>query len=256
VSARPGIPLEPIVIIENPLADQPERVSARPGIPLEPIVIIENPQADQPERSSTGASGGNSQPFELHESSDLHEAIQGSLADFHHASPTNRPSPRPDSPEEASGILIAHADAVVVGPERRISISRRGVYKAARRFFSKESFTWKTGRIMVSFVDQFEEDAADSGGLRREFFSLLLQDIVSTSGLLNETYNATIEEVCREILEVRGRGWCPEQVPGLQNTIVWLQRSAIALCGAHIWQYAVSITFFGTVPKRHSGYGS
>jgi hypothetical protein len=62
-----------------------------------------------------------------------------------------------------------------------------------------------------------------------------------------EAYNATIEEVCSEILEVRGLGWCTKQVSGLQIKNVWVNRFAMSRCGGHIWQYARSITSFGTV---------
>ncbi len=50
----------------------------------------------------------------------------------------------------------------------------------------------KTGLLKVTFTNSLEEDdAIDQGGPRREFFHLLLKDIVKESSTLTSMYHIT-----------------------------------------------------------------
>ncbi|XP_063754128.1 apoptosis-resistant E3 ubiquitin protein ligase 1-like [Eleginops maclovinus] len=97
--------------------------------------------------------------------------------------------------EEISGILKAHADEVVTATLKPIHISRSNVWTTAVRQFSRTSFAENLGTLYVTFAsDEMDgdEDAADLGGPRREFFRLLVRAIFKDSGAFEETPNGFI----------------------------------------------------------------
>ena len=66
--------------------------------------------------------------------------------------------------EQVQGVLSAHAENKILGPERLVYISRDQVYQSALSYFADEKFRKETGYINVCFVTpSAKEDAADLG---------------------------------------------------------------------------------------------
>lgn len=85
--------------------------------------------------------------------------------------------------EEIQGILQAHSERVINGAERKIYISRAAVWLTAFNQFKRQSFSNKKGMLSVVFTtDEYQEDAADAGGPRRELFRLLIKSLWQDSG--------------------------------------------------------------------------
>lgn len=80
-------------------------------------------------------------------------------------------------------ILIQHQEKVIVATNeenfQRIHIRRKTLYTDALRAFSRSSFNPSRMRS-VTFIG---EAAIDDGGPRWEFFSFLMRDVFSISGL-------------------------------------------------------------------------
>lgn len=65
-----------------------------------------------------------------------------------------------------------------------MDISRESIWDSAYNQFKSQSFCISQGYLQVTFVsDDTEEDGYDTGGLRREFFSLLQPALVKDSGV-------------------------------------------------------------------------
>ena len=91
--------------------------------------------------------------------------------------------------EEIHGMVTAHHDRVVTGPSRKVTVARSQVWSSAKLFFQARRRIISHGPLMVQFVgdmsrDSQEEGVVDQGGPRREFFRLLLPDIIYKSGML------------------------------------------------------------------------
>ena len=91
--------------------------------------------------------------------------------------------------EEVQGILAAHCNSVVTGPARRIVVARARVWASALTFFTSRRRIRSDGPLRVTFVgdEEVEEEAVDQGGPRREFFRLLLPDMIKNCGMLQGT---------------------------------------------------------------------
>lgn len=77
------------------------------------------------------------------------------------------------SKEEIAGLLQAHSDRVIASGTRQLFISRANVWTTALRQFKRPSFAESCDVLYVTFASDehdTEEDAADLGGPRREFF--------------------------------------------------------------------------------------
>ncbi|MGH0134563.1 UNVERIFIED_CONTAM: hypothetical protein FKN15_023307 [Acipenser sinensis] len=99
------------------------------------------------------------------------------------------------SKEEIIGVLKAHSERVIVPPARPIYISRSALWTTAFRQFSRPSFIKKHGMLYVTFAcDEHgsQEDAADLGGPRREFFRLLVKAIFQDSGAFQKSPNGFV----------------------------------------------------------------
>lgn len=89
------------------------------------------------------------------------------------------------SKEEIAGLLQAHSDRVITSGTRQIYISRANVWATALHQFKRPSFAESCDMLNVIFASDehdTEEDAADLGGPRREFFRLLGRAIFQDSG--------------------------------------------------------------------------
>ena len=89
------------------------------------------------------------------------------------------------SKEEIAGFLQAHSERVITSGTRQIYISRANVWTTAFRVFKRTSFAESCDMLYVTFGSDehdAEEDAADLGGPRREFFRLLVKAIFQDSG--------------------------------------------------------------------------
>lgn len=87
--------------------------------------------------------------------------------------------------EEIAGLLQAHSDRVITLGTRQLYISRANVWTTALRQFKRPSFAESCDMLYVTFASDehdTEEDAADLGGPRREFFRLLGKAIFQDSG--------------------------------------------------------------------------
>lgn len=101
-------------------------------------------------------------------------------------------------PEEVEGIIQAYAASIKTGPLRRIVIQRSDVWKSASTFWKLPSIQGRTGNLLCKFSGELDnqEQAADHGGPRREFFTLLRTSMLSQSGLFSTgTYFVTILRV-------------------------------------------------------------
>lgn len=87
--------------------------------------------------------------------------------------------------EEISGLLKAHSERVISPGTRQIHISRSNVWSTAFRQFKRPRFADSCDTLYVTFASDehdVDEDAADLGGPRREFFRLLGKAIFQDSG--------------------------------------------------------------------------
>ena len=101
-----------------------------------------------------------------------------------------------ESPDVTEAAMIDcvknHVPNVLNGDTRCIVVSRLRMWETSNAFFKRKSFKAKTGLLKVTFANSLEEeDAIDQGGPRREFFHLLLKDIVKESGTLTSMYCIT-----------------------------------------------------------------
>lgn len=89
-------------------------------------------------------------------------------------------------------ILTAEIERRVKGPDRLLSVCRSQAWRTGKQAFIRQKSTSDTGLIRVSFVEDsigeaadgvVDIDVVDGGGPRREYFRLLLKDIVNGSGL-------------------------------------------------------------------------
>lgn len=89
------------------------------------------------------------------------------------------------SKEEIAGLLQAHSERVITSGTRQVYISRANVWTTALRQFKRPRFAESCDMLYVTFASDehdAEEDAADFGGPRREFFRLLVKAIFQDSG--------------------------------------------------------------------------
>lgn len=89
------------------------------------------------------------------------------------------------SEEEIVGLHQAHSERVITSGTRQIYISRANVWTTALRAFKRPNFSESCNMLYVTFASdehEAEEDAADLGGPRREFFRLLVKAIFQDSG--------------------------------------------------------------------------
>lgn len=87
--------------------------------------------------------------------------------------------------EEISGLLKVHSERVISPGTRQIFISRSNVWSTAFHQFKRPRFADSCDMLYVTFASDehdAEEDAADLGGPRREFFRLLGKAIFQDSG--------------------------------------------------------------------------
>ncbi|CAC5405287.1 G2H3 [Mytilus coruscus] len=95
------------------------------------------------------------------------------------------------TPEEVRGIVSAWADSKISGVDRRLIVSRNTVFKSSLMYFKRDAFVKKASLLKVSFTSDegSVEDAADAGGPRREYFRLLWQSVIESSGLVTGCRN-------------------------------------------------------------------
>lgn len=89
------------------------------------------------------------------------------------------------SKEEIAGLLQAHSERVITSGTRQVYISRADVWTTALRQFKRPRFAESCDMLYVTFASDehdAEEDAADFGGSRREFFRLLVKANFQDSG--------------------------------------------------------------------------
>lgn len=88
-------------------------------------------------------------------------------------------------PEEIHGVLAAFSELVVRGPLRRLVVSRSNVWHTTLNTWKLPIFANRSGKILVKFQgdNAVVEPSADDGGPRREFFRLLLQEIIKNSAV-------------------------------------------------------------------------
>ncbi|CAJ1074951.1 uncharacterized protein LOC113053478, partial [Xyrichtys novacula] len=133
-------------------------------------------------------------PFYLEEEEALEEAIQRSLIEDS-AGPSTVHTLRSSeklSKEEIAGLLRAHSEKVITSGTRKIFISRANVWTTTLRQFKRPRFAESCDMLYVTFASDehgCEEDAADLGGPRREFFRLLVKAIFQDSGAFEGTPN-------------------------------------------------------------------
>ncbi len=94
------------------------------------------------------------------------------------------------TPEEVAGIIRGHFENMQGDAPGRITVPRSAVWKKAHMFFMSKRSRGSRGLLLVTFSDAgfAAEDGLDQGGLRREFFRLLLPAVVKESGIFCGTH--------------------------------------------------------------------
>ncbi|KAK0138681.1 G2/M phase-specific E3 ubiquitin-protein ligase [Merluccius polli] len=130
-------------------------------------------------------------PTDIEEDEEIEEAIRRSLLEESVQSLQDSRFAESLSKEEMTGIVKAHSERVVTEAFRPIYISRGNVWTTALRQFSRRKFTQCTDLLYVTFASDegTNEDGADLGGPRREFFRLLVKAIFKESGAFEESLN-------------------------------------------------------------------
>ncbi|KAL3875461.1 hypothetical protein ACJMK2_033408 [Sinanodonta woodiana] len=123
----------------------------------------------------------------------VNEAIRRSLAD-RGTSLSPSTSTSPECKEKLALAILDHADRVVKGPTRCITVKRGDLWNSALEFFREPNFIRESGSLKVHFKTQhgIAEEGTDYGGPKREFFRLLIREICQKSGALVETPNGLI----------------------------------------------------------------
>ena len=100
------------------------------------------------------------------------------------------------SENDISPLLCAQRQRMVTGPSRTVCVVRTLAWETAYQVFKRKTFSEKNGLLHVHFIGGQEKEgeegaigltdaeAYDAGGPRREFFRLLMHDLVRKSGLL------------------------------------------------------------------------
>ncbi|KAK3593328.1 hypothetical protein CHS0354_031389 [Potamilus streckersoni] len=124
----------------------------------------------------------------------MNEAIRRSLVDQGGALSPGICTLSTKNKEKIARALYEHAEQVVRGPARCITVKRDDLWKAALEFFRKPDFVKEFGSLEVHFKTKHDvaEEGVDSGGPKREFFRLLIREICHKSGALVETPNGLV----------------------------------------------------------------
>ncbi|KAL3875460.1 hypothetical protein ACJMK2_033407 [Sinanodonta woodiana] len=124
----------------------------------------------------------------------MSEAIRRSMVDQGGASSLSRSGLSTKNKEKIERALCEHAEKVIRGPPRSITVKRDEVWNAALEFFRKPDFVREFGSLEVHFKTKHDvaEEGVDNGGPRREFCRLLIKEICHKSGVLVETPNGLV----------------------------------------------------------------
>ncbi|XP_034551786.1 G2/M phase-specific E3 ubiquitin-protein ligase-like [Notolabrus celidotus] len=180
-------------------------------------------------------------PVYLEEDDALEEAIQRSLleeSDMPSSVHVVRSSEML-SREEIAGLLKAHSERVVSAGTRQVHISRANVWITALRPFKRPSFVESHDMLYVKFASDeqdAEEDAADFGGPRREFFRLLVKAIFQDSGAFEGTPNGCAPRL--NILHLQQGVY--RTIGRMMSTIIVQGGEPPAFLSPHVVDYIVS----------------
>ncbi|XP_039477026.1 G2/M phase-specific E3 ubiquitin-protein ligase-like isoform X2 [Oreochromis aureus] len=180
-------------------------------------------------------------PIFLEEDEALEEAIQRSLleeSDRQSEVHISR-SFKKLSKEEIEGLLRAHSEKVITPGTRQLHISRANVWSTALRQFKRPKFAESCEMLYVTFASDehdTEEDAADLGGPRREFFRLLVKAIFQDSGAFEATPNGCTLKF--NILHLQNGVY--RTIGRMLSTIIVQGGEAPAFLSPHVVDYIVS----------------
>ncbi|KAL3976407.1 hypothetical protein ACER0C_022293 [Sarotherodon galilaeus] len=175
-------------------------------------------------------------PICLEEDEALEEAIQRSLLEE-----SDRQSEvfKKLSKEEIEDLLRAHREKVITPGTRQLHISRANVWSTALRQFKRPKFAESCEMLYVTFASDehdTEEDAADLGGRRREFFRLLVKAIFQDSGAFEATPNGCTLKF--NILHLQNGVY--RSIGRMLSTIIVQGGEAPAFLSPHVVDYIVS----------------
>ncbi|XP_039860953.1 G2/M phase-specific E3 ubiquitin-protein ligase-like [Simochromis diagramma] len=180
-------------------------------------------------------------PIFLEEDEALEEAIQRSLleeSDRQSEVHISR-SFKKLSKEEIEGLLRAHSEKVITPGTRQLHISRANVWSTALRQFKRPKFAESCEMLYVTFASDehdTEEDAADLGEPRREFFRLLVKAICQDSGAFEATPNGCTLKF--NILHLQNGVY--QTIGRMLSTIIVQGGEAPAFLSPHVVDYIVS----------------
>ncbi|CAI5672223.1 unnamed protein product [Oreochromis niloticus] len=176
-------------------------------------------------------------PIFLEEDEALEEAIQRSLleeSDRQSEVHISR-SFKKLSKEEIEG----HGEKVITPGTRQLHISRANVWSTALCQFKRPKFAESCEMLYVTFASDehdTEEDAADLGGPRREFFRLLVKAIFQDSGAFEATPNGCTLKF--NILHLQNGVY--RTIGRMLSTIIVQGGEAPAFLSPHVVDYIVS----------------
>ncbi|KAK3593333.1 hypothetical protein CHS0354_031396 [Potamilus streckersoni] len=124
----------------------------------------------------------------------VYEAIRRSGTDQNQPSGPNTFVSSQENKDKSTRTLREHAEKVVKGFKRNITVRRGDIWNSALEFFKNPEFIREFGKLSVKFQTQdgITEEASDFSGPKREFFRLLIREICQRSGAFMETPNGLV----------------------------------------------------------------